>query len=178
MTLDDLYDAFEPGLRRYARSLAGDADDADDLVQETFVRSLGHLPLLEQLDTPQRRAWLFQTLRRLFLESRATRARRQQLLHRFRAELEQVPQPSDPMVSVELAQIMVELSEETQQLLHKRYGLGMTSRELGAELDLPAATVRFRLHATLKRLRTHLATFGPPPGTSRPDPPDHPEEPK
>src|SRR5262249_62255943 len=49
-----------PGLRRFARYLARDADHADDLVQETLIRALGSLP---QLDPDGNlRAWLFTIL--------------------------------------------------------------------------------------------------------------------
>ncbi len=50
MTLADLYDEFEGWLRRYALRLAWEPDRADDLVQETFIRAMAHLPLLEQLN--------------------------------------------------------------------------------------------------------------------------------
>ena len=65
MTFADLYEEYEEKLNGYALKLVRDPQTADDLVQETFIRVLGHLLLLEQLDPHQRRAWLYQTLKNL-----------------------------------------------------------------------------------------------------------------
>lgn len=53
-----------PALRAYARSLARDPDEADDLVQETLVKALGS----QHQFTPgtNLRAWLFTILRNTF----------------------------------------------------------------------------------------------------------------
>jgi DNA-directed RNA polymerase specialized sigma24 family protein len=49
-----------PNLRRYARRLTHDADDADDLVQECLARALGKLHLWKA--GTDLRAWLFSIL--------------------------------------------------------------------------------------------------------------------
>ena len=43
--------------------------------------------------------------------------------------------------------------EQYREIVEKRYVLGMTSREIGQELGLPAATIRSRLHLAMKALR-------------------------
>lgn len=64
---DELYATYQPRLRAFAYRLAGNPHDADDLVQETFVRAV---PRLDQLDpdTADVQAYLFTTLRNLFLK--------------------------------------------------------------------------------------------------------------
>src|SRR5437016_3045785 len=65
-------------LTRFGRQLCGDADSAEDLVQETFVQALR---VREQLRDPARALpWLMQILRRRFLEERRTRARQLRLV--------------------------------------------------------------------------------------------------
>lgn len=49
ITLTDLYETYETPLRRFANGLTRNGPDADDLVQETFVRAMGHSALLETL---------------------------------------------------------------------------------------------------------------------------------
>lgn len=63
----DLYAAYQPRLRAFAYRLSGSLHDADDLVQETFVRAV---PRLDQLDpeTADIAGYLFATLRNLFLK--------------------------------------------------------------------------------------------------------------
>src|SRR5215213_929597 len=65
---EELYAEYGPRLRRFAYRLAGNRHDADDLVQETFVRAL---PRLDRLDpeTVDIGPYLFTTLRNLFLKS-------------------------------------------------------------------------------------------------------------
>ena len=65
---DELYAEYAPRLHAFAQRLSGSPHDADDLVQETFVRAL---PRLDQLDpeTVELGPYLFTTLRNTFLKS-------------------------------------------------------------------------------------------------------------
>lgn len=62
-----------PHLRRFARSLARDANAADDLVQDCLERALGSFPLLRK--PASLRAWLFRILYNLHLDAVAAAAR-------------------------------------------------------------------------------------------------------
>jgi len=62
------------GLYNFARWLCGDADEARDLVQETFLKSLkGFSSFREGTNF---RAWMFRILRNTFLTSRTGLERR------------------------------------------------------------------------------------------------------
>lgn len=65
-----------PHLRRYARSLVGDPDSADDLVQDCLERALRKRRLWSP--SGRLRSWLFRMLYRLFLN----RCKRQRLERR------------------------------------------------------------------------------------------------
>ena len=84
---EELYAEYQPRLRGFAYRLAGNVHDADDLVQETFVRAV---PRLDQLDpeTADVGAYLFTTLRNLFLKQ-VERTKRQQ-------PMAEVPEPVLP----------------------------------------------------------------------------------
>jgi len=156
MTFADLYGEFEEKLHAYALKLARDPHAADDLVQETFIRVLGHLPLLEQLNRYQRRAWLYQTLKNLFLDRRAARQREAALLARLAQEAEPYAEPDEGDLDSDLFALV---PEPYRDLLEKRYRLGLTSREIANELGIPAATVRSRLHLAIKKLRARRSKF-------------------
>jgi RNA polymerase sigma-70 factor (ECF subfamily) len=156
MTLEDLYDEFEARLRRYAVSLVRDADHSEDLVQETFIRVMGHLDLLDQLNGHQRRAWLFRTLRNLFLDEVRSRQRREALAE----QLEQASLLSGGFWTDEVSLDLFEaVPEGDRELLRQRYELGMNSREIADEIGVPPATVRSRLHLAVKRLRRRKWQF-------------------
>src|SRR5580765_8282382 len=84
---EDLYAEYGPRLRAFGYRLAGNAQDADDLVQETFVRALPRLDRLDP-DKVQLGPYLFTTLRNVFLKS-VERARRSQ-------PVAEVPEPAVP----------------------------------------------------------------------------------
>lgn len=63
-----------PHLRRYARALVRDAEQADDLVQDCLVRAMSRWHLWRP--TGSLRAWLFTILHNLHVNAVAQRARR------------------------------------------------------------------------------------------------------
>ena len=85
---EELYAEYQPRLRAFAYRLSGNVHDADDLVQETFVRAV---PRLDRLDpaTVDLGAYLFTTCKNLFYK---------QVEKSKRAEpMADVPEPIAPM---------------------------------------------------------------------------------
>ncbi len=84
---EELYAEYQPRLRAFAYRLTGNVHDADDLVQETFVRAV---PRLDRLDpeTAEIAPYLFTTTRNLFLKQ-VERTKRQQ-------PVADVPEPALP----------------------------------------------------------------------------------
>jgi RNA polymerase sigma factor (sigma-70 family) len=84
---EELYAEYQPRLRAFAYRLTGNVHDADDLVQETFVRTV---PRLDRLDpaTAEIAPYLFTTLRNLFLKQ-VEKAKRQR-------PVAEVPEPALP----------------------------------------------------------------------------------
>lgn len=156
LTIGDLYDDFEEPLHRYAVRLTGDADRADDLVQETLIRAMSHLPLLGQLHPYQRRAWMYRVLKNRFLDEERARQRRRDLARRV---AQSTPFVQDPTAMVLPPDLLDQIPEHYGEVLQKRYLLGMKSEEIGQELGIPAATVRSRIHLALKWLRQHQAEW-------------------
>src|SRR5215208_1549292 len=84
---EEFYESYGPRLRPFAYRLTGNRHDADDLVQETFVRALPRLDRLDP-DAVDIGAYLFTTLRNLFLKS-VERGRRME-------PTADVPEPATP----------------------------------------------------------------------------------
>jgi RNA polymerase sigma-70 factor (ECF subfamily) len=150
MELSELYEAYEMMLRRYALHLTHDQDRADDLVQETFIRAMGHLPLLGVLNRHQCRAWLYRTLKNLFLDELNARQRQENLA----AQLAwQMPVAGDLPAEAGSPNPFDLVPEQYRDVVEKRYAQGMNSRKIAKELGIPDTTVRSRLHLALKKLR-------------------------
>jgi RNA polymerase sigma-70 factor (ECF subfamily) len=70
--------ALLPRLRRFALSVTGNRSDADDLVQDTVERALGHLDQWQQgtrLDS-----WMFRIAQNIFIDARRAARRRRDVL--------------------------------------------------------------------------------------------------
>lgn len=72
---DALFRALYPSLFRYLQRMTGDADQADDIAQESFVRLLGR-----QMPEDEARLWLFTVATNLFRDGARTHKRRERLL--------------------------------------------------------------------------------------------------
>ncbi len=124
---EELYAAYGGRLRAFALRLTRDPHEADDLVQETFVRAL---PRLDRMDADEvdLRAYLFTTLRNTFYKS-CERGRRV-------APVEDVPEPDtpgaiedDPERSLLLRRQIEEVRAATA-MLAPRQRLALALREL------------------------------------------------
>ena len=158
LTIQDLYDLFEAKLHRYAVNLARDGDRADDLVQETLIRAMGNLVLLQQLKPYQRQAWMYRVLKNLFIDEERRRQRRETLYEHLAWEAELDTAPATTMLARELFDLV---PERYRDVLHRHYILGQTSEEIGCAYGVPAATVRSRLYLARKWLRTHHPELEP-----------------
>jgi RNA polymerase sigma-70 factor (ECF subfamily) len=156
LTVAELFEEYKDRLHRYAMGLTRDSNRANDLLQETFIRAMTHIELLNQLNPYQRRAWLYRVLKNRFIDQQRARQREQALLGQL---VELVEVESHSFVDARLYGLFDLVPERYRDLLKKRYVLGMTSQEMGEKLGVPAATVRSRLRLAIKWLRTHQSEY-------------------
>lgn len=144
--------AYIPDLRRYARTLAGDAWAADDLVQDTLERACERWQLWTA--GSDLRAWLFTVMHNLFVDG-ARRALRQQH-HRVDVDDvadELVAPARAPEHALDLQRCIMRLPQEQREVL-----LLVSVQDLGYEevariTGVPIGTVMSRLSRARSRLR-------------------------
>lgn len=139
-------------LRAVARRLVGNDADADDVVQETFVRALTRRPRHGNV-----RAWLVAIARNVFRDRRsADEARRR----REAADAERLAvaqhTDDDPFAVVALQAAMRALPADYRVVLELRYYAERSPADIAAQLGVPLATVKTRLHRALSMLRSDL----------------------
>ena len=144
-------------VRALARSLVGDATEAEDLAQEAWLAvSRRGAP-----DGASPRAWLGGVLRRVASRRHRTDRRRR----RREAMLQTATRGDHPPARREACEhvlrAVLELDEPFRSTVIQRFYDGLEPSEI-AELDgVPPATVRSRLTRALERLRRRLdATYG------------------
>ncbi len=160
----DLLHAYEvhgAELYRFAMRRLGDAGEAQDVVQETFLRAwhaaAGFDPARASL-----RSWLFAIARNeLVDQGRRTRARpwRGQLCDP--ADLERLggaaPDETDRLVWRSVVhEALLQLSDDHRQAVVETYLRDRTYRDVAEDLAVPEATVRTRVFYALKALRAEM----------------------
>ena len=147
----ELYTVYRTELLKYCCMICGNVSDAEDLLQETFMKALSNLDLLEELGEKERRAWLYKVARNLFYD--ACRRRTVQQNHQMQLEEEET---DGGFSEVECAMILSSLPPDLSQLFIKRYFEGYTSKELAREYGLSPSGVRAALSHARKLLKEKM----------------------
>ncbi len=154
-----LYDEHAPALWRYVVRLTRDAAFADDVVQETLLRAWRRPQVLDQSEASAR-AWLFTVARNLVIDEwRSARARHEIATDPLpeRARVDHTDAVLDAWL---VADAVAGLSEDHRAVVVSAYYQGHSVAETAAALDIPAGTVKSRLHYALRALRLALQERG------------------
>ena len=146
----ELYTVYRAELLKYCCMICGNVSDAEDLLQETFMKALSHLDLLEDLNEPKRRAWLYQVAKNLFYDN----CRKQAIAQSHRPHPEE--ETDGGFSELETAMLLSTLPPELSQLFIKRYFQGYSSKELAEEYGLSPSGVRAALSRARKLLQEKL----------------------
>ena len=143
-----------PRLRRYARALTGDANAADDLVQDALERALLKQDLWRE--GSDLRAWLFTLMHNVFVNQvRSASASRTVPLDASFVELPQPP--AGDRLEIRDLDAALQLLPAEQRTVLLLVGLEqMTYEEAARVLDVPIGTVMSRLSRGRERLRRLL----------------------
>ncbi len=139
---------------RLAYLLLGDPDEAEDIAQETFLRAYKALKGFD----PERplRPWLLRIASNLAHNRYRSIGRYiGALTHFARQNPERIKpttiQPEDD--SQALWQAVRQMAKPFQEVIYLRYFLDMPESEMVDALEVPAGTVKSRLHRALSKLR-------------------------
>jgi RNA polymerase sigma-70 factor (ECF subfamily) len=147
----ELYRATLRPLRTYAYRVTSNAADADDIVQEAFLRVLradvSALPIEDQ------RRYLFRTAGHLMVDHWRRKQRERSALSGVKAE------PAvEPETSVDLVDMFKALNLRDRSLLWLAYVEQQTHQEIADALDVKRTSVKVLLARARARLRDLLST--------------------
>lgn len=141
------------GLRRYARSLARNPVDADDLVQECLTRALARLTMWQEVR--DLRAYLFTILHHIHADSLARRRAEGNVVPIEDALRTYACKPAQ-MGRIEVNELMRAVSgltEEQRNVVLLAGVAGLKYEEIARVLDIPVGTVMSRLNRAREALR-------------------------
>lgn len=152
-----LVDHHQQAIFRLAYLLLGDADEAEDVAQEAFIRAFYALDLFD-LARPLR-PWLYRITINLAHNRRRSVGRYLAALGRwFQQESEPVgPTPQEQQLQQWEAQTLWQavrhLNQADQEIVYLRYFLELSVAETAEIMNIAPGTVKSRLHRVLNRLR-------------------------
>ena len=130
---------------RTAFLITGDAEEAQDLAQEGFVRAYERWGRVSEMDRPD--AWVHRVVTNLAISS----WRRRRVRSRLQAPDPVVPEPDAP--DLVLARALRELPPAQRAAVVLRYYLDWSATESAEALGKNPSTVRALTHQGLLRLR-------------------------
>lgn len=151
MEIDELYENYERALRGYAISLTGNRSEAEDLVQETFLRALSNMQLLEILPSCQVKSWLYKVLKNCMIDTR--RRKKLEVLSDPEEDNYDYSIESEVLSKVMISEALSCLSPKDRSIMYKKYYMGLTSAEIAKSMSIPDSTVRYRIHMAIKQLK-------------------------
>lgn len=153
-------------LYRVARSITGNPTDAEDLVQDTLLRSYR---AIERFDGRHPRAWLLTIMRNAQINR--VRRKRPQLMRDPDLTMQTTADTSADSVDIE-AQVMHDTFDERietalaalapkfREVVELVDVNGLSYQEAAEALDVPVGTIMSRLHRARKRVRSDLESAG------------------
>lgn len=139
---------------RLAYLLLGDPDEAEDIAQETFLSAY---KALGRFDTERPlRPWLLRIASNLAHNRHRSIGRYLAALTRFAQQDPDKIKPTtiDPDNEAQVLWHAVrQMAIPFQEVIYLRYFLEMSEGEMAESLDVPAGTVKSRLHRALSKLR-------------------------
>ena len=173
-------DGLEPLVRRYhtqamqtAYLIVGDWALAEDVAQSAFVNAYERIVTFD--NSRPFAPWFLRTVVNIALKVAAGRRDLSLDAHIEESGWEGVPSPEPGVVEVleaaetreEILTALYKLSPGQRAAVVMKYYLGMSDLDVATRLDVPAGTIRRRLHDARQRLRKLLPANRPPEGTNR-----------
>jgi len=157
-------------LYNFALKLSGDSDDANDLLQETYMRAFRFFDKFEK--GTNCKAWLYRIMKNLYINSY-----KKKTSGPLKVDYEEIEnfyeniKPSntddahlereifDSLLDDEVSQALATLPEDFRTVIILSDIEGYTYEEIAEFVDCPIGTVRSRLHRARKMLFTKLHKY-------------------
>ena len=144
-----LFHRYSDSIRRLFVLRTGNGDDADDLLQETFVKVFINIHRYSADYTFGQ--WIYTIARNTFIDFTRRRQDDLPLDERFATPVESsAPTPEEHVISIQqrsqLDAYMAQMSEGYRRLIELRFFEELSYEEISQKLSMPLGTVKTRIH--------------------------------
>lgn len=161
-----LYGALYEPVKSYVHRRVRSREDAEDLVARVFVRLLERFPEID-LSKGTLRMFVIAMTRNLVIDYRRARPKSDESAADLNALEDAAGTPLDALMHEEelecVKRVLVELPEDTREMLELRYGDGLRHKEIAELFGVQEAAVKQRFSRALRLLREKMskAVFSP-----------------
>lgn len=149
--LESIVELHYRALRNFALHLSKSDDESDDLLQDTWLKCLPNLALLDTMSEQKQRSWLFTVLKNRWLDI----CRKRKLERMVCAQ--PLPATQTALSAYKVEAGMERLPALEQNILRMKYWEGSNSRQIAAELGIPEGTVRWRHKLAMDKLKDYIS---------------------
>lgn len=150
-------------LKSFALSFTNDADDADDLVQETMVKAVRYAHRFEEGTNLQ--GWLFTILRNTFINDYRKNIRKNAVISQeedlssSQLRISAQTNGATGKMAMDDIQKALDALPEKPRYAFVRYFEGYKYEEIAQELDMPVGTIKTHIHTARKLLKQSLSMY-------------------
>jgi RNA polymerase sigma-70 factor, ECF subfamily len=154
-------EAYYPRSVRFARAMLHDMDEAEDVVQETFVRLYRALPRYEERQRFE--SWLFQILGNCCRTANTASQRRTSHVASDDEALARLPAAETASASIDrewddsVRQALAELPEHNREIFLLHYVEGFSYEEIETMTGVGQSALKMRVKRACDALRARLA---------------------
>ena len=155
--LENLYDEYAHMLFRYAVTLLGNSEDAEDVVQEVFTRIAQQINHVRRVENPK--PYLFTATRNAAFSLLRSRQRRTLLTEAICADLLTSPNVHTPETLL-VCQTFTELPVDQREVLVLKVFEAMTFKQIADVVGSSLNTVASRYRYAIEKLRQSMEADG------------------
>jgi RNA polymerase sigma-70 factor (ECF subfamily) len=155
--------AMENSLRNFAYSLTSNPEDANDLLQDTFLKALLYKDKFE--DDTNLKAWLYTIMRNTFINNYRRKVKSNTFIYQsddiyyLHNIVSNHSDNADMKISVKEITQTIGNIEENQRLPFEMFIDGYKYKEISDHMDISIGTVKSRIFFTRKKLMSSLKDY-------------------
>ncbi len=152
---EHLFNRYRDSIRRlFVQRLGGAADDADDLLQETFIKVYLNIHRYDTSYTFGQ--WLYTIARNTFIDFTRKRQSDLSIDDRLSSPAATTPTPEESIINsqqrIQIEHYLDSLSDRYRQLFKLRFLDEYSYEEIAEKLQLPMGTVKTQIHRAREKM--------------------------
>ena len=154
--LELLWDRYSRRLLAFIRSRVSDDADAEDILQEVFIRVHRSLCCLPEPEWNRPDSWIYQIARHLIIDHYRRRREMVEISESLPAEPDIPEEDPEAVLALSLQELIDELPEPYRQALILTEYQGLTQRELAEQMGISLSGAKSRVQRARDKLRDML----------------------